>query len=186
MNIFVLSTNPEEAASFHCDQHKHKMLLESAQLLSTALYIKQPDTYRSLLSTKSVYAVAHPAHPCTKWICQSYENMHWVIRLSLALARLRLVTGSPYRHSSESVVRTILSYIPDAPAEQHDPFIFAGPSYIATSRLSLVEKYQEYYRLKELQWGGMKYFCRKRPAFMDAPRALAIPKEYKPFLSSPV
>lgn len=36
MNIFVLSTDPAEAAEYHCDQHVVKMILEYAQLLSTA------------------------------------------------------------------------------------------------------------------------------------------------------
>ena len=36
MNVFYLSQDPVEAAQMHCDQHVRKMLIESAQLLSTA------------------------------------------------------------------------------------------------------------------------------------------------------
>lgn len=36
MNIFYLSSDPVEAAQMHCDQHVRKMLIESAQMLSTA------------------------------------------------------------------------------------------------------------------------------------------------------
>ena len=36
MNIFVLSPIPQEAARFHCDAHVVKMIVEYAQLLSTA------------------------------------------------------------------------------------------------------------------------------------------------------
>jgi hypothetical protein len=36
MNIFYLSHDPEEAARFHCDKHVVKMILETAQMLSTA------------------------------------------------------------------------------------------------------------------------------------------------------
>ncbi len=36
MNIFVLDRNPEIAASYHCDRHVVKMIVEYAQLLSTA------------------------------------------------------------------------------------------------------------------------------------------------------
>ena len=36
MNIFVLSENPFEAARYHCDRHTCKMVIEYAQLLSTA------------------------------------------------------------------------------------------------------------------------------------------------------
>lgn len=36
MNIFVLSTDPREAARDHCDKHVVKMILEYGQMLSTA------------------------------------------------------------------------------------------------------------------------------------------------------
>lgn len=36
MNIFVLDTDPVKAAQAHCDAHVVKMILETAQLLSTA------------------------------------------------------------------------------------------------------------------------------------------------------
>jgi hypothetical protein len=36
MNLFFLSRNPREAAQAHCNRHVVKMVLETAQLLSTA------------------------------------------------------------------------------------------------------------------------------------------------------
>jgi len=36
MNIFYLSEDPVQCAKWHCDQHVTKMILEYAQLLSTA------------------------------------------------------------------------------------------------------------------------------------------------------
>ena len=36
MNIFYLSHDPREAATFHCDKHVVKMIVETAQMLSTA------------------------------------------------------------------------------------------------------------------------------------------------------
>ena len=35
MNIFVLDTNPITAAQMQCDKHVVKMVLETAQILST-------------------------------------------------------------------------------------------------------------------------------------------------------
>lgn len=40
MNIFYLDRNPKLAAQYHCDRHVVKMILESAQLLCTALRLK--------------------------------------------------------------------------------------------------------------------------------------------------
>ena len=36
MNIFYLSSNPGECARQHCDKHVVKMIVEYAQLMSTA------------------------------------------------------------------------------------------------------------------------------------------------------
>ena len=36
MNIFILHSDPEVAAKQHCDKHVCKMIVESAQMLSTA------------------------------------------------------------------------------------------------------------------------------------------------------
>ena len=36
MNIFVLDTNPKICAQYHVDKHVVKMILELAQILSTA------------------------------------------------------------------------------------------------------------------------------------------------------
>ena len=36
MNIFILHSDPEIAAKQHCDKHVCKMIVESAQMLSTA------------------------------------------------------------------------------------------------------------------------------------------------------
>ena len=72
MNIFYLDTNPHLAAQFHCDKHCNKMILESAQLLSTA--------HRELESpfATEVYKSTHKNHPSSLWARQSRENYYWL------------------------------------------------------------------------------------------------------------
>jgi len=36
MNLFILSTDPVQAAQAHCDKHVIKMILETCQMLYTA------------------------------------------------------------------------------------------------------------------------------------------------------
>lgn len=43
MNIFYLDKEPERAASFHCDKHNVKMIVESAQMLSTAQWYAEAE-----------------------------------------------------------------------------------------------------------------------------------------------
>ena len=95
MNIFVLHTDPEIAAQMMCDKHIPKMIVESAQMLSTAhrmfdgIMDKRPSKsgkrmvpYYDLsdidLEAELIYMKAvHFYHPCTKWTMESSENYKW-------------------------------------------------------------------------------------------------------------
>lgn len=72
MNIFALSDDPKEAAQMHCDKHVVKMVLESAQMLST-VHHQYKSTMRSF-----VYKPTHAKHPCTVWACENQANYQWL------------------------------------------------------------------------------------------------------------
>lgn len=76
MNIFILDTNIETCAQYHCDQHVVKMILESAQMCCTALNKKGFET---------PYKSTHMNHPCTLWIEDSFDNFLWLKNLAFAL-----------------------------------------------------------------------------------------------------
>jgi len=76
MNIFILDTDIKTNAKYHCDQHANKMILESVQLLCTALNKKGFTT---------PYKSTHIKHPCVLWVAQSYANFEWLRELTLAL-----------------------------------------------------------------------------------------------------
>ena len=74
MNIFYLDRDPGTAAAMHCDKHVVKMILETAQMLSTA--------YRKNFGDNDeLYKTAHPKHPSTLWVGASGENFFWTIKL---------------------------------------------------------------------------------------------------------
>jgi hypothetical protein len=78
MNIFFLHQDPTVAASMVCDQHQ-KMILESAQLMSTA--------HHELGSSfaGSLYKSTHRNHPSAVWARTSIENYEWLYEHFLAL-----------------------------------------------------------------------------------------------------
>ena len=76
MNIFVLSENPREAARLHCDKHVVKMILESAQMISTTL---------NYYGIRGPYKTTHLNHPCTIWARQSSDNFMWLWELARSL-----------------------------------------------------------------------------------------------------
>ena len=72
MNIFVLDKDPVKAAHFACDKHVIKMLLETAQILSTV--------------TGGPYRPTHVNHPCVLWAAEKPENLAWLIAYGIALS----------------------------------------------------------------------------------------------------
>lgn len=92
MNIFILDTHPVLAAQMQCDKHVVKMVLETAQILSTV--------------TGGPYKPTHAGHPCVIWAGHNRTNFNWLIRHGLAL-------GEEYtfrygkKHKSHSVIEDI-------------------------------------------------------------------------------
>jgi hypothetical protein len=99
MNIFVLDHDIGRCARYHCDAHVSKMILESVQILCTALNKKGFSTpYRS----------THAKHPCVLWAEDSYDNFQWLARLAHALnAEYRFRYARTGDHASIAVLEQV-------------------------------------------------------------------------------
>ena len=78
MNIFILDNEIEKCARAHVDKHICKMVLESAQLLCTAVNYyagEQVTPYKS----------SHVNHPCAIWVRESLHNFRYLVDLMDAL-----------------------------------------------------------------------------------------------------
>jgi hypothetical protein len=102
MNIFVLDHDITRCAQFHCDRHVTKMILESVQMLCTALNGKGFTTpYRS----------THSRHPCVLWVGESYDNFEWLSNLAFALnEEYRFRYQRNRDHASIAVLREISDF----------------------------------------------------------------------------
>ena len=99
MNIFYLDSDPRKCAEWAVDKHVVKMILEAAQLLSTAHRvldgvettirlptISDPNKWRNkklwILDDPSrnqmLYAATHGNHPSAKWVRESNNNYNWL------------------------------------------------------------------------------------------------------------
>lgn len=77
MNIFITSNDPRECAEYLDDKRVVKMVLETAQMLSTAV--------RSV-GIDAGYKATHANHPCNQWVRESKQNFHWLYLHGIALA----------------------------------------------------------------------------------------------------
>lgn len=79
MNIFVTDSDPEICAKALDDKRVIKMILESAQLLSTAMHAHQIEN--------APYRVTHLNHPCAIFTGQTRGNFRWVLKHFIALCK---------------------------------------------------------------------------------------------------
>ena len=99
MNIFVLDRDIRQCAQYHCDQHVSKMVLESVQILCTAL------NKRGFVAP---YRSTHSKHPCVLWAEESYDNFRWLRELAI---ELNTEYRCRYQREQDHASIGVLSYI---------------------------------------------------------------------------
>ena len=101
MNIFYLDHDVRKCAEMHNDKHTVKMILEYAQLLSTAHRVldgtifvgksasgRKKTSYVLMDNRESIlYSATHVNHPSAVWVRQSYANYVWLSKLLTELCR---------------------------------------------------------------------------------------------------
>lgn len=97
MNIFVLDESPTLAAQMHCDKHVPKMVLETAQILSTVLHDKE------FSGRDKLYKPTHVNHPCVRWAAESFCNFLWTLSLGLALGKEYHLRYGPIHKSTKTI-----------------------------------------------------------------------------------
>jgi hypothetical protein len=78
MNIFVTSKCPIECAKYLDNKRKVKMVLETAQMLSTAINEN---------GGQATYKSTHKNHPSNIWLRKTKANYRWALRHFAALCR---------------------------------------------------------------------------------------------------
>ena len=110
MNIFYLDKRPDDAAEMHCDKHCVKMILEYAQMLSTAHRVLDEDA-----AHPDLYKSAHKNHPSTIWTRSSKQHYDWLFRLFRMLSAeytWRYSRGDLKFHKTWSKLGKILEVAP--------------------------------------------------------------------------
>jgi hypothetical protein len=89
MNLFITSTCPKECAEALDDKRLGKMLMETNQLLSSALHFHWNgyfiDPIDDHVGEGMICKLTHANHPCAVWVRGSKRNFYWTIKHSYAL-----------------------------------------------------------------------------------------------------
>jgi hypothetical protein len=164
MNIFYLHKSPVVSAQAQTDKHVVKMILETAQLLSTAHRVLDGEHYidassgRKLqrwkhsdsLYEKLLYKATHFNHPCALWVRESVANYIWTYEHFVALSDEYTKRYSKI-HKSYRELADILSIppvnIPNIPMTEFKLAI-ANKTYIVEGKA--ISSYRRYYEAEKL------------------------------------
>lgn len=131
MNIFVLDSDPEMCAQYHADKHVVKMILETAQLLSTAI---------RLTGGNYGYKATHKNHPSNIWARQTKQNFYWLQQLGISLLAEYTYRYNKKHKSASVILCASADTIPDG---NLTPFAQAMPDEYKNN--DAVQAYRNYY-----------------------------------------
>ncbi|MEK9628962.1 MAG: hypothetical protein VW455_08060 [Nitrospinota bacterium] len=154
MNIFILDADIEKCAQFHCDKHVVKMVLESAQLLSTVVRKS---------GIKKGYKMTHPNHPNALWAGESLSNWKWLRSLAQALNKeYRYRFDKKINHKSYDLIVSLP--LPRIKDKGLTPFAQVMPEKY--QHKNPVTAYRKYYRNEKKKI--FKWTKRPRPRWIRA------------------
>ena len=163
MNIFFVERNPYRAAEMLVDKHVVKMILETAQILSTAkrmtLGTERIDVndkgrkvrrwvMEDVVLGQNLYAATHINHPSVVWARSHPTHYHWLLEHFVGL-----LDEYTYRYEKKHKCSSMYKYLCKNPLaiegkykieDATDPPCAMPDEYKISS--DAVENYREYYR----------------------------------------
>ena len=150
MNIFVLDDNPFRAAEMMCDKHIPKMIVESAQMMASALR-RHGATDEDMPLTKSgtPYKGGYKHHPCTVWAGDSFENFSWLTDHAMTLC-FEYTSRFGKKHGCDDAISHLWRLaikVKLGASHQRTPFAQAMPDEYKDD--DAVKAYRAYYHSKQ-------------------------------------
>ena len=158
MNIFYLHNDPKTCAEMHVDKHCVKMILEYAQLLSTAHRVidgtisvvlstsgRKKTSYVLMDKRESVlYSATHINHPSAIWVRQSEQNYRWLFTLFC-----ELLDEYTYRYGKTHATSRLLTVLARPPKNIPMDVRFTEPTPAMPDQYKVagdsIKSYHNYY-----------------------------------------
>lgn len=177
MNIFRTHEDALECAMDHCmPMHQNKMIIECAQLLSTAHHVLDGEN-----AIEGIYKQTHVNHPCAKWVRESSGNYNFVRDLASYLCML-FFERTGRLHATEEILSRLVALPKNlvvGPETDMTPYACVSGAPGET----VYEKYRNYLNDKFYFWekeGRKISFYRTpewyNPALFTRPKAVKVPE----------
>jgi hypothetical protein len=172
MNIFYLHHDTKICAQYHNDKHCIKMILESAQLLSTAHRVIDGTQTIELVNGRKrkrwsldnpaldsvLYKATHVNHPSSVWVRQSSENYFYLATLLWDLSdEYTYRYGKIHKCMNTGLIQMLFENLPkNIPSKQFTEPTPAMPDECIIKG-DVIASYRNYYKLKKqniASWSG--------------------------------
>ena len=153
MNIFFIDKCPIKSAQQLCDKHVVKMVLETAQMCSTAMH--EWDYAKDL---NNIYKSAYKNHPMTVWVRDNVRNFSWAVTHGLHIGEEYTYRYNK-QHKSTKVLSEMYRLVTDKKWYMYQD-LYTEPPQCMPDQFKCddyVEAYRNYYRTDKahiLQWTG--------------------------------
>jgi hypothetical protein len=179
MNIFYLDNDTRVCAEMHNDKHLVKMILEYAQLLSTAHRVLDgtPTIVLSATSGRKqtkymlhgdidgvLYSATHINHPSAVWCRQSVANYMWLAELLEQLCgEYTYRYGKVHKVERDGLMQTLKNFIPKNIADK--PFTEPTPAMPDDVKVpgDSIASYRNYYINNKTHLASWKGKVNSRP-----------------------
>jgi hypothetical protein len=176
MNVFYLDREPKACAEYHCDKHVVKMIIEYAQLMSTAHRILDGKEYIDVTANgrkikrwrmedstyeSGLMKASHINHPSAVWTRKSKSNYMWLNRMWNYLL-LEYTHRYGKRHACSKYMNVLYAWpenIPEGAFTEPPP---AMPDYCKVTGNSIAS-YHKYYINEKVRFA--RWTKRKVPAW---------------------
>lgn len=161
MNIFVVSKDPVACARALDDKRLNKMIVESCQILSTALHLRGH-------GSAEIYKPAHVRHPVVLWTAEDARHYAWLYRHLTALFEERIFRTDKAEHLSRRLLpllgRHVETQVPPSSFVNCTPFKDIDDVHLAY-RMTLCAKWRQDVRPPIWSKRGPPVFFTKSAAF---------------------
>ena len=159
MNIFVLDSNPLKAAAAMDCVRVPKMVVESAQMMASALrrWGATDEQMPVAKTSGKPYRGGYKHHPCTRWAGDTFGNFSWLTDHAMALC-VEYTSRFGKKHACDDAIchMWVLSTKMDIDRDMSTtPFAQAMPDKFKQE--DAVQAYRDYYHSKVHSPGGVRY-----------------------------
>jgi hypothetical protein len=166
MNIFFLDRDPKIAAQYHCDKHVVKMIVETAQLMSSAHRVldgekvvglspsgRKATFWKHPTRDETLYKATHINHPSAVWVRSSVPNYIWTTQLFK-----HLLDEYKTRYNKNHACTRLLDVLSELP-HNLPANVFFDPPLAMPEHCKLpnvIDSYRNYYKIEKRYFAKWK------------------------------